>query len=392
MRKRFVVLAALCLGVALFAFPAFAQAEPATASVTGTVTNGVSAIPTITVDLYMYTVSPQDGNTTFEGSIDTTGNGAFSFTDLTAGTYYVVAHDASGAYDTTYGDDFVLADGDAKVLPLVMHLQLPYTEFDSSGGSSKTDYSDSDVTWDLYGGLGVYSGPDATVTLSYSIDGAPYATAVNSVDGTFTADGIHTITYFATTMGGVSNKKQTQHIYIDKTAPVTAFSVNGSSVSLTAADAGSGVAVTYWRFGTDGFVSLGTPMIPATGIGTLQFFSIDNAGNYEAVKTVTVRAGASLTKPVASTKKPRANKTFSVKGTVVGRASAAGMVRAYKLVKGKYVSFSTKSFTTSLTGTYSVSFKLAKGSYKFKTFFGGNTAMSVDPAVSSAFSAVSVVK
>lgn len=73
-------------------------------------------------------------------------------------------------------------------------------------------------------------------------------------------------------------------------------------------------------------------------------------------------------------------------------ALRAGLVYAYKLIKGHYKYVSQKLFMASNTGAYSASFKLKKGTYKFRTYYGGNTAASLNPAVISGYSKKSVVK
>ena len=91
----------------------------------------------------------------------------------------------------------------------------------------------------------------------------------------------------------------------DTTAPVTTVRCNGSpcraaysvpvNLSLSAADPGGvGVAKTYWTAdGSTPSTSSGVYQTPLR-IGetqTIKFFSVDNAGNREKVKTITVRVG-----------------------------------------------------------------------------------------------------
>ncbi len=78
---------------------------------------------------------------------------------------------------------------------------------------------------------------------------------------------------------------------VDATAPTTvsdavATYVSTAAIKLTATDAGSGVAATYYRL--DGGAQTAGTSIAVTALGshTLQFWSVDVAGNIEAAKTV----------------------------------------------------------------------------------------------------------
>jgi len=88
----------------------------------------------------------------------------------------------------------------------------------------------------------------------------------------------------------------------DDIAPVTTASSTGTigangwfrsnaSVSLSATDAGSGVNATFYRIGTSGSWSVySSPfVISSDGNRTVQFYSMDNAGNIESVKNISVR-------------------------------------------------------------------------------------------------------
>jgi hypothetical protein len=84
--------------------------------------------------------------------------------------------------------------------------------------------------------------------------------------------------------------------------PITTASLSGTegtndwfisdvSVSLSATDACSGVASTFYRIGTSGGWSTYSSSfdISSEGVSTVQFYSVDNAGNTESVKSATVK-------------------------------------------------------------------------------------------------------
>jgi hypothetical protein len=84
-------------------------------------------------------------------------------------------------------------------------------------------------------------------------------------------------------------------VKIDKTAPVTSASAPGDwnnddiTINLSASDALSGVKTTHYRL-DGGTQQTGTSLsIGAEGVHTLEFWSVDEAGNAEAAKTVQVK-------------------------------------------------------------------------------------------------------
>ena len=66
---------------------------------------------------------------------------------------------------------------------------------------------------------------------------------------------------------------------------------SNASVSLSATDAGSGVNATFYRVGTSGgWLGYSSAfIISSDGNHTVQFYSVDNAGNIESVKNISVR-------------------------------------------------------------------------------------------------------
>jgi hypothetical protein len=131
-------------------------------------------------------------------------------------------------------------------------------------------------------------------------------------DGSFTVagEGEHQVTWFSTDATGAAEAAHHETIRIDKTAPVTAASVetagDGTKVTLTATDARSGVVETDYDLDGAGFKPYGEPVL-VTGAGdhTLRFRSVDHAGNFETPQTVSVRVAAP--QPPAFTSKATAS-------------------------------------------------------------------------------------
>jgi len=77
----------------------------------------------------------------------------------------------------------------------------------------------------------------------------------------------------------------------DVTAPATTASVSGSTVTLSATDAGSGIAATYYTIDGGARQTYSAPFsVTANSVHTVSFWSVDRAGNTETAKSVSVDA------------------------------------------------------------------------------------------------------
>jgi len=111
---------------------------------------------------------------------------------------------------------------------------------------------------------------------------------------------------------GNSTSSDSSPVNIDRTAPSTSANApNGwnnqnVSVSLTAEDALSGVQATYFKVDGGDTQTGNAVALNAEGVHSLQFWSVDKAGNAEGAKTVTVKIDK--TPPaVTHTQQPPAN-------------------------------------------------------------------------------------
>jgi large repetitive protein len=122
----------------------------------------------------------------------------------------------------------------------------------------------------------------------YSIDGSAY-TEGNTF--TINTEGITQVSFYSVDNAGNKETAKIEELMIDNTAPVTKSDINDQwnsdavRVNLTATDDLSGVAKTYYSI--NGSEYLEGTSFTATGEGVIQvsFYSVDNAGNQEAVKT-----------------------------------------------------------------------------------------------------------
>lgn len=102
-------------------------------------------------------------------------------------------------------------------------------------------------------------------------------------------EGSHTLEYYAVDVAGNEEDVQSIEFKIDTVAPVTTVSVNDSRVTLAVADASSGAAATWYRIDGGDWIAYEDPfVVKGGGNHTVEYYSVDAAGNNETVKSVTV--------------------------------------------------------------------------------------------------------
>ncbi len=183
------------------------------------------------------------------------------------------------------------------------------------------------VTTDNTSSFASWTNQNVTVTLTpadagqvaatyYTTNGTTPTTA--STQGTsvsLTAAGTYTIKYFSVDAAGNTEPVETAGtpIRIDKTLPATtdntaaignAWKTAATTVTLTPTDSGgSGVAATYYT--TNGTTpttasAQGTSvLLDTTGTFSIRYFSVDAAGNAEAVKTAGTQIRVDVTAPTS---------------------------------------------------------------------------------------------
>ena len=111
-----------------------------------------------------------------------------------------------------------------------------------------------------------------------------------------TAEGTTTVSYRSTDEAGNVEEGRTGTVKLDSAAPVTTASQSGTGpvrVTLTAADAVSGVAATEYRIDDGAWTAYAGPFdVTGAGTHTVGYRSTDDAGNAEADQSVEVTVGA----------------------------------------------------------------------------------------------------
>jgi len=127
----------------------------------------------------------------------------------------------------------------------------------------------------------------------YSIDGADYVEGKTiKVDGSKTS---YTVNFYSVDVAGNKEEIQTIKLKADLIAPTTTalapkeWTNKDAVVKLQAQDAESGVARTFYSIDGSSFVEGNTFTVKQEGIHSIQFYSVDLAGNVEKSNTIEVK-------------------------------------------------------------------------------------------------------
>jgi len=173
-----------------------------------------------------------------------------------------------------------------KVLPTVSHSLNPST----SDGSNGWYVSNVEVT---------ISSADSTSGISvtkYRIDNGVWQDYTAPFP--ITDDGQHTVDYYAVDNAGNNASSETFSLKIDSANPPSLASLSGTkegdvyttdvTVSISRTDSTSGIAYTKYRTNGGTWTTYNSPFtLTEDGTYTVDYYSVDNAGNTESAKTVT---------------------------------------------------------------------------------------------------------
>jgi predicted outer membrane repeat protein len=230
-------------------------------------------------------------------------------------TYYTVD---GGAQQTYSGAFLVTADGahtvtywstdnagnveQAHSLTFKIDNTAPVTTAVSSGQA----YADQHAGWnntDVTISLSATDPDDSVARTEYSINGASWTTY--TAPFTLSQEGTYTVAYRSVDSAGNVEAAHSLTVNIDKTPPVTTGVSSGQAyadqhagwnntdvtITLSATDTGgSGVAATYYTVDHGPAQTYaGAFSLASDGIHTVTYWSADNAGNVEQMRSLTVR-------------------------------------------------------------------------------------------------------
>ena len=215
-------------------------------------------------------------------------------------------------------------------------------------------------------------GPSGVAATYWSLDGYNWVKGTSvSVSG----DGLHTLAFYSVSGAGLREATHNETVRIDTTPPSTRATLTGSlsaasgtwytsavTVTLTATDATSGVAGTYFseQSATGPWTTYGSPLVFAkTGSYALWYYSTDVAGNAETPRMVAFNITLGATQ-VTFVTLPTTVLTASPTATfTVAASDPSGIQAAYISIDGGPESAMTLSSSTATTATFTYAFPTA---------------------------------
>jgi outer membrane protein assembly factor BamB len=247
---------------------------------------------------------------------------------------------------------------------LNIDMSAPSTSVVISGIGSDMEWYSSAVTV----GLNASDSLSGVGSTFYVVDGS--AVQTYSAPFSISGDGSHTIDYWSADVAGNVESHQTRTIKIDATAPVTQISVSGAAgtngwyvggvdVSLSATDDLSGMADTFYSLDGGALQTEGRFAISSDGIHTVEFWSMDVAGNMESHQTRVVKIDATV--PVTQSALSGAGGAngwyvSAVQASLSAVDNLSGVAGTFYKVDGGAVQNYTGAFSLSSDGTHTIEY------------------------------------
>jgi outer membrane protein assembly factor BamB len=203
----------------------------------------------------------------------------------------------------------------------------------------------------------------------FQLDGGAQQTYSNPIS--ISANGQHSVEYWSADMAGNLEAHHTQLVKLDATAPATTTTVTGTSgtngwyvsaaqVSLTASDSDSGVQNSYYQIDGGAVQSYASPFsISANGQHTVQYWSVDSAGNTEAHQSLTLTIDTSApvsSSAVSATAGSNGWYLSAVQISLSAADNSSGVENSYYQVDGGAVLTYAGPFSISASGVHTVAF------------------------------------
>jgi large repetitive protein len=283
----------------------------------------------------------------------TTYTGAFTVSSQGSNLVEYYATDSAGNVES------------AKSLSIKIDTVNPSSAYALSGTLGNNGWFRSSVTV----ALSASDGASGVASTLYRINGGSWATYSGSF--TISGQGTSTVEYYSTDNAGNSESIKSVDVKIDTTPPISSSSLSGTlgsngwyrssvSVAISSTDAISGVASRVYRVnGGSWSTYVGPFTIAAQGTTTVEFQSSDSAGNWESVKSVTIKidsTGPSSTSTVTGTLGSNGWYRSAVSVSVSASDAASGVASTgYRVNGGAWLNY-VGTFNVSSQGTSTVDY------------------------------------
>jgi large repetitive protein len=235
----------------------------------------------------------------------------------------------------------------AKTVYSLIDQTAPVTTLDQAPGAFIQSYT---------GNLNATDAASGIRHTYYSINGSDY---VEGTSFTIDQEGVNKVSFYSVDMAGNKEAEKTVEVDIDRTAPVTESDApadwvkEGVQVNLSSQDKQSGVAGTYYSINGSEYVEGTMFTVDQEGVNKVSYYSVDQAGNIEDVKTVEVKIDK--TAPVTTSDAPVGWVKDDAQVTLTAEDKQSGVLQTFYSLNGSDYLEGT-SLTVSQEGVNQVSY------------------------------------
>ncbi|WP_309088937.1 OmpL47-type beta-barrel domain-containing protein [Domibacillus sp.] len=249
---------------------------------------------------------------------------------------------------TSYSNSFGESDRSNVVLAkLIVDTEAPVTKAEAPAGWTNQKASVTFSATDNETGV---------ADTYYSVNGGEYKAGTSF---TIEEEGVHNISFYSVDKVGNKETAQTIEVKVDQTAPLTranatdTWSKENVTVKLAASDEESGIAQTFYSINGSDYAEGTAFNVEKEGINKISFYSVDKAGNKEAVQTIEVKVDqtAPVTQSDATDQWLKDDAVIHLMATDY----ASGTAKTYYSIDGSVYKEGT-SFRISKEGITAVSF------------------------------------
>ncbi|MCM3787418.1 Ig-like domain repeat protein [Domibacillus indicus] len=236
---------------------------------------------------------------------------------------------------------------EVKTIEVKVDQTAPVTKADAAEAWSKEDVAVKLAASDEASGV---------AQIFYSINGTEYTEGTSF---TVEKEGVNKVSFYSVDKAGNKETVQTIEVKVDRTAPVTkadavnTWSKEDVTVKLEASDEASDIAQTFYSINSTEYTEGTSFTVEKEGVNKVSFYSVDKAGNKEAVQTIEVKVDrtAPVTQSDASDQWLKEDATIHLTAT----DHASGAAKTYYSIAGSAYKEGT-SFSISKEGITTVSF------------------------------------
>ena len=282
-----------------------------------------------------------------------------------SGTPFTVS--ASGSNKIVYWATDALGNVTAQHTGYV-NISNPYAQATGLAADNHSGWRNTSATVTITGG-----GDNSPFTIYYKVDSGSLLNTASPATVNVSGVGNHTVLFYAKNSVGTLSTQETGYVNIETTPPVTTatnlqtsnntgWATTSQTVTLSATDAQSGVAATYYTIDGGSQQTYTAPFtVSAPGSHTVVYWSVDAAGNVETHHTgyVNIDASTPVTTATGLSADDSSGWTTNTAPTVTLSATdpnGPGVATTYYTVDGSDPQVYAGAFTVTDDGQHPVTY------------------------------------